>query len=249
MYNLYKKAYERLPERFRKPNNLDLYYTLYGGYGDLVQVFKEIRDSRNLDKAEGQTLDYLGANIGQFRSGEDDDLYRLLIKTRIIANLSIGDKPTIDKVMSILVKDNYYGVQEVWRLKEYDNEPAALILRLGNYASAIPFEIINRIKAGGVRVLFELLEMYELDLITRYGAYNYISFLCGEHPCGEIPDIYATAERFETGIDIETGSNAAKNYYPTVNKIKSGDSDFGEVETIYASDVENEKIYEWREEE
>lgn len=43
---------------------------------------------------------------------------------------------------------------------------------------------------------------------------------------------------------IEVGSNYAKNYYPTVNKIKSGDVDSGEVtEVIYASDFTSEDVY------
>lgn len=153
---LYYKAWRRLPERFRKPNNLDLYYVLYGGYGELEKGFASINDSRNIDKAQGETLDKLGANVGQFRNGEDDDFYRLLIKTRIIANLSIGDAPTINRVMSALIKEVYLGLEEVWWNKDHLFEPAAIKLHLGPIAKRIPYEIINRVKAAGVRVLIEL---------------------------------------------------------------------------------------------
>lgn len=166
--DLYYKAWRRLPERFRKPNNLDLYYVLYGGYGELEKGFASINDSRNIDKAQGETLDKLGANVGQFRFGEDDDLYRLLIRTRIIANLSIGDIPTINKVMSILVKDIFLGIKETWFYEKHRNEPAAIVLQLSEIWSNIPLEIINRIKAAGVRVI---LETY-LHQTIYYGMYG-----------------------------------------------------------------------------
>ena len=36
---LYEIAFERLPERFRKPKNLDLYYVLYGyGYDEMYEA-------------------------------------------------------------------------------------------------------------------------------------------------------------------------------------------------------------------
>lgn len=165
---LYFKAWRRLPERFRKSNNLDLYYVLYGGYGELEKGFASINDSRNIDKAQGETLDKLGANVGQFRFGEDDELYRLLIKTRIIANLSIGDIPTINKVMSILVKDIFLGIKETWSYGKHRNEPAAIVLQLSEIWSNIPLEIIHRIKAAGVRVI---LETY-LNQTIYYGMYG-----------------------------------------------------------------------------
>lgn len=165
---LYFKAWCRLPERFRKTNNLDLYYVLYGGYGELEKGFASINDSRNIDKARGKTLDKLGSNVGQFRRGEDDDLYRLLIKTRIIANLSIGDIPTINKIMSILVKDIFLGIKETWSYEKHRNEPAAIVLQLSEIWSNIPLEIIHRIKAAGVRVI---LETY-LHQDIYYGMYG-----------------------------------------------------------------------------
>lgn len=157
MNKLYKRAFNRLPERFRKPNNEKLYYVLYhDGFDDIYTGLESVRDSRNIDKASGKSLDLLGANVGQFRNGEDDDFYRLLIKTRIIANLSIGDAPTINRVMSALIKEVYLGLEEVWWNKDHLFEPAAIKLQLGPIAKRIPYEIISRVKAAGVRVLIDL---------------------------------------------------------------------------------------------
>lgn len=161
---LYYKAWRRLPERFRKPTNLDLYYVLYGGYGEIEAGFQGIKNSRDIDQATGETLDKLGENVGQFRLGEEDDLYRLLIKTRVIANMSIGDIPTINYVMSVLLKEVFLGLEETWPYEDYLREPAAIKLKLGPLAGSIPYEIIDRIKAAGVRVLIELNYRHDLKV-------------------------------------------------------------------------------------
>ena len=165
MYRMkYREAWERLPERFRKENNLKLYYVLYGGFDEVYRAFDEIRASRDLDKAYGETLDKIGANVGQFRLDEDDDLYRQLIKVRIIANLSLGNIPTINKVLSVLTKDVYLGLREAWDKTEYQNEPAKIVVNLSRSIENYPIELIERIKSAGVRVLTEVLKYYDSDL-------------------------------------------------------------------------------------
>ena len=165
MYRMkYREAWERLPERFRKENNLKLYYVLYGGFDEVYRAFDEIRASRDLDKAYGATLDKIGANVGQFRLDEDDDLYRQLIKVRIIANLSLGNIPTINKVLSVLTKDIYLGLREAWDKTEYQNEPAKIVVNLSRSIENYPIELIERIKSAGVRVLTEVLKYYDSDL-------------------------------------------------------------------------------------
>lgn len=165
MYRMkYREAWERLPERFRKENNLKLYYVLYGGFDEVFAALDEIRMSRDLDKAYGETLDKIGANVGQFRLDEDDDLYRQLIKVRIIANLSLGNIPTINKVLSVLTKDIYLGLREAWDKTEYQNEPAKIIVNLSRSIENYPIELIERIKSAGVRVLTEVLKYYDSDL-------------------------------------------------------------------------------------
>lgn len=165
MYRMkYREAWERLPERFRKENNLKLYYVLYGGFDEVFAALDEIRMSRDLDKAYGVTLDKIGANVGQFRLDEDDDLYRQLIKVRIIANLSLGNIPTINKVLSVLTKDVYLGLREAWDKTEYQNEPAKIVVNLSRSIENYPIELIERIKSAGVRVLTEVLKYYDSDL-------------------------------------------------------------------------------------
>jgi len=49
----------------------------------------------NLDNAQGAVLDRYGANFGVYRNGTDDDYYRLLIKVKMLAQLSGGDIDTV----------------------------------------------------------------------------------------------------------------------------------------------------------
>lgn len=156
MSELWLHAFKRLPERFRKPNTKDLYYVLYGGYGEIEKAFIDVMESRNIEKAYGKTLDNLGGNVGQFRQGEDDELYRRLIQVRIIANLSIGNIPTINTVMSALVKEIYLGLEEVWLDDDRGNEPSAIKLNLTDFSASFPIDLIMSIKSAGVRVLFSV---------------------------------------------------------------------------------------------
>lgn len=156
MSELWLQAFKRLPERFRKPNTKDLYYVLYGGYGEIEKAFIDVMESRNIEKAYGKTLDNLGGNVGQFRQGEDDELYRRLIQVRIIANLSIGNIPTINTVMSALVKEIYLGLEEVWLDDDRGNEPSAIKLNLSEFSKSFPIDLIMSIKSAGVRVLFSV---------------------------------------------------------------------------------------------
>lgn len=238
--NQYLKAFKRLPERFRKPNNKNLYYVLYGGFDDLLLAFDEVVESRNLDKAYGKTLDYLGANVGQFRQGEDDELYRNLIKVRIIANLSIGDIPTINHVMSVLCKDVYLGLMEGWVDEDLlYHEPAAIRLSLFN-GGGIPLDIIQRIKAAGIKVLIDQVYFSFLRIKTQYGINNYLQYLCGEHLCSEIPWNDKIGHRSDVNIGIKTGQYNGKNYYSWSGDFKrAGEiNDFETVEELYVQNVD-----------
>lgn len=220
---LYYKAWRRLPERFRKPNNLDLYYVLYGGYGEIEKGFKDINNSRNIDKAKGETLDKLGSNVGQFRLGEDDDLYRQLIKVRIIANMSIGSIPVINKVLSILVKDVYLGLEEAYLIDEWDNEPAAFRLILNKYAGKLPYEIIERIKAAGVRVLFELRYRESVILKEKTDAYTSRLYpVSTYHQCGSIYKHQYVGKKINSNIKLPNGAKNRSNRKVFVGERKAG---------------------------
>lgn len=154
---MYREAFERLPDYLRKPNNESLYYVGYGGMSELRDSFYDIQDSRNIDEAFGQTLDYLGGNVGQPRPpGMSDEEYRLRIKVKIIANRSDGDIPTINHVASNLFGDQYLGLHELWDSESDKNEPAAVMLHLQPPFNFGISETVNMVVSGGVRIYWSI---------------------------------------------------------------------------------------------
>lgn len=83
----------------------------------------------------------------------------------------------------------------------------------------------------------------EVQIVSQYGTYNYVSFLCGEHPCGDIPYTYAEAQRVSSDLKVQVGVNISKNYYPTVNKIKSGDVEGEITGIIYQSNLDDDRVF------
>ena len=246
---LYEIAYERLPERFRKPRNLDLYYVLYGyGYDEMYKALDGVKDSRDISKAYGESLDLLGTNVGEYRNGQDDDRYRLLIQTRILANLSMGDIPTINKIMSVLFEKDYLGIEEGYldSLFLY-NEPASFKLYMNGDSPDLPYETLDRIRAAAVRVMVEMLYQRQVTAKSSAGLDSYLIWLCGENLCGDIPYIRAVGKAYETALSIKAGSHDSKNYYGMPGKdFRSADLyGYDPTEIRYIQDVGSIKIYDF----
>lgn len=153
---IYKDMFDRLPERYRKTNTEKIYKVLFSSYNEINSSIEGIKDSRDIDKAFGETLDKIGWNVGVFRKNEDDDLFRMLIKIGIVVNLSKGDIPTLNQVSKTLLGDNFIGIRETWNIGEYDKEPAGIVLEMIPGLQGMPNEIIVRATAGGVGVTFIL---------------------------------------------------------------------------------------------
>ena len=118
-------------------------------------LLEKIRDWRDIDQAEGVTLDYIGRNIGQDRDGFDDNLFRVMIKARIIRNNSDGSIPTIIRFISFIlgIEKRHILVKEKW----LDGDPVGLYIEL-DYAhiEAIGLEaeqfavIVNQLVGAGI---------------------------------------------------------------------------------------------------
>ena len=54
----------------------------------------------------------------------------------------------------------------------------------------------------------------DLALQTRSGNDSYLMYLCGEHPCGDIPYPWAVGKVFSTEASIKTSKFDSNNYYP-----------------------------------
>lgn len=223
---IFKEYFERLPERYRKENTEKLYYVLMGGYDKYQETVYSIENSRDIDKATGKTLDLIGENVGQFRIDEDDDLYRLLIKTRIIANRSNGDIPTINQVSSIALKDIFLGLKEVWTIDMLDNEPSAIMIRMTDDVKRLPTEIFNRIKSAGVRILYEVNTKIDIELGTSSKHWKYRFIHCNEVHCGVYPNPSYTYEvGYSNTLNVSNADFSATYRGVHTGEIESGGLD------------------------
>jgi len=168
----------RLTDVFRK--NLD------SNIGKLMAIFAEqlqkleqtvqrVEEWRDIDKAEGTTLDRIGENVGQPRGVATDEIYRILIKSKIARNLSKGDINTIITVLATALNTDPSEI----RIVEMYNDPIApepaaisiiqLPLRRINEVGMDPKQfarIVQRTVAAGVRVgVIELVGTFEYGSI------------------------------------------------------------------------------------
>lgn len=165
---MHNKLIERLTDNYSKDleSNVGKLFIIVGDeLEELEELFSKIYDSRDIDKAEGRSLDRVGNNVQQLRWDTDDEFYRQLIKTKIIANLSIGDIETINEVANVLLGEGYKGVEETWNKSRYDFEPAGLEITITNLNRTIPFVAVERVTAAGVGLYWVLELKPDMDRV------------------------------------------------------------------------------------
>ena len=132
-----------------------------GQMEDLDETLRRIENWRDINQAQGDTLDLIAANVGQLRGQATDEVLRILIRARVARNLSDG---TMDGIINSLAV-TLNTTPNKFRIKELYNdptspEPAAIII------TGLPIDVINasgisavqfgkitqRVVAAGVRV-------------------------------------------------------------------------------------------------
>lgn len=105
----------------------------------LEETHDRIRAWRDIDEAKGTTLDKIGTIVNQPRGVATDEVYRILIKSKIARNLSTGDINTIIQVLSVALNTDPSEIQikEAWS-DPVEPEPAALSV------IQLPLESINK---------------------------------------------------------------------------------------------------------
>jgi hypothetical protein len=167
----------RLTDVFRKDpesNIGKLMAILADQLAKLEQTVQRVEEWRDIDKAEGTTLDRIGENVAQHRGATTDEIYRILIKSKIARNLSKGDINTIITVLSTALDTDPSEIKiEELYADPIAPEPAAISL------IALPLDRINAVGmdprqfaaivqktvAAGVRV-----GVIELTGTFEYGA-------------------------------------------------------------------------------
>ncbi|WP_419957206.1 hypothetical protein [Psychrobacillus psychrotolerans] len=132
---------------------------------------KRVGDWRDIDSAKGVALDDTGTNINQPRGVATDEVYRILLKSKIARNLSDGSINTIIQVLAtaLSVPPTQIRIEEKWN-DSLDPEPAAiklieLPLAKINEAGLDPVNfvrIVQKTVAAGVKVgIIELTGTFE----------------------------------------------------------------------------------------
>jgi len=83
-------------------------------YAELDRLIDKTSDQYDLDRAKGILLDRIGKLVDESRDGNDDELYRLLIRLRILLNTTNGSINDIIKVIkfifsseTVIIQPNY----------------------------------------------------------------------------------------------------------------------------------------------
>ena len=159
---------ERLTDAYNKKPDGNLGKMLSIVASELSQLqstLNTVETYRDIDQAEGNTLDRIGQNVQQFRGQAEDPVYRILIKSKIARNLSDGSVNTLIDTLTITLNTDPENV-EVDELYNHPSnpEPAAVFVsvpaeRLNEVGLSLSQfgRLTNRIVAAGVRaeVLFE----------------------------------------------------------------------------------------------
>lgn len=213
MSNVYQKLIKRTTDNYRHDENSNISKMMkLAAYHvqENEDLLNKIRDWRDIDQAEGVTLDYIGRNIGQDRIGFDDDAFRGLIKSRIIRNNSDGTIPTILRFLSFIlgVERNHIRIQEKWKTGEfvglYIEIDMEFVLKLGIAVEDFGY-IVNELVVGGVHADIYFVGSFmfaDSDQIQEDGGQGF-----GEAVSDEFfyPEDFYFSSTENSQTDIETG--------------------------------------------
>lgn len=175
-----KSIVKRFADYFDKSpdSNISKLMSIFATEAQEVKATNDrIRHWRNIDNAEGVGLDLIGQNVNQPRGVANDEVYRILLKSKIARNLSDGTIDTIIQVLSIAlsVEPKLIKIKEKWDDPE-EPEPAAIrVIELPltklNEAGLDPtnfVRIVQQTVAAGVKVgVIELTGTFEFGDITN----------------------------------------------------------------------------------
>lgn len=121
---------KRLSDYFDKTpdSNISKQMSIFAAEAKEVKATNDrIRQWRNIDDAEGDGLDLIGQNVNQPRGIATDEVYRILLKSKIARNLSDGTIDMIIQVLAILLSVDHkmIKIKEKWNDSE-EPEPAAI---------------------------------------------------------------------------------------------------------------------------
>lgn len=115
--DLYQIRKGRLP----KTNIGKVMYLAGWGFDIIKEHAEKVMLWDNIDNAKGRALDRIGNNYGVLRGGAPDEIYRIMIKVKLIAMLSAGDIDIILESAAVLFNIDLRSIkiEEVFPGKVY----------------------------------------------------------------------------------------------------------------------------------
>lgn len=174
-------------------------------HDELLETLQVVEAWQDLDRALGRALDRIGFDVQQFRGMATDEVYRVLIKSRIARNASDGSINTIIQVLSLAfdIEPSEFGISETYD-DPYDPEPAAIkvikaplggLLRTGLTGQQLGV-MIAKTAAAGVGV----------QSVELYGTFQ-LSSIAGT--------LETDPEKGFADIDMTTGGTLGMAYSPS----------------------------------
>lgn len=177
----------------------------------------------NLDNARGSVLDRYGANFGVERFGASDALYRLMIRVKVLAQLSGGDTQTVIDAAADLL-----GVENDDLLYE-DVFPAKIALYVDQLLldderlemiEPIAWAIKRILAAGvGMRLYLRTYRTYRYDMPVSHGAA--IGRFYKHRPIGEDRSV-----SWEVGIGYGGHQKSLFQELPFIGEDRAATEDF-----------------------
>ena len=169
-------------------------------------AFEDTEKIKDLAQAYGKNLDHYGSNVGEARRGNEDKLYRLLIRIKIAENTSDA---TIDYVVQALAMALDRPVEDIYIREGWDfideTQPAALytsfpaeVFQDYNITYDRFIELFNNVIGAGISTDFFVLEEDSINVVATmpYTEFSTIPF-ADTIRTGEWTD-QATAQLIET---------------------------------------------------
>ncbi|MEK4718113.1 hypothetical protein NST66_11095 [Priestia sp. FSL W8-0524] len=218
---LFKDMISKLTDLFTKNENSNIGKIIRVFSDELEQVqatLEKTEQWRDIDDAEGTTLDLIGENVGQMRDNSSDEQFRLLIKTKIFSNLSVGDIESVNQLLRIYLGDQFVSVEEGWQLEgtPFDGQAAMLFITVkgdGNL-NGIPFEHTSRIVGDGIGTTWNY--VFERALLTERSykrwVFPYENFT-GQMVAGTEEVIPNQNRLYQQSLGISSSYVAAFNEY------------------------------------
>jgi hypothetical protein len=96
----YERFKTLLLEQYKESKNLNnILEVISTTFEELDQVFKDLKEVLNIDKAKGKIIDLIGDIVGEKRNGREDEEYLKYVKFKIFKNTS---RCFVDDVVKIL---------------------------------------------------------------------------------------------------------------------------------------------------